>query len=586
MDDSLLAATVSSLQAATVDEVRSTSTNEIDDTSFAATVSSRQAATFSRNKLQEYEAERQGSEREYEVGDGATVSSLQAGTFSRNKLQEYNAECHLYLGSEREHKAVEDKSVQQFEVHVPLPVKPPTPKAPTKQCCSQAPVHSCFGIPDIELEFVEEPPEMVWCEICARILREPQLPTCCGKSHLCIECIQAIQLKGNSHCPFCRKESFQTILSVDLRSIILNLQVWCPQKEEGCPWSGRIEESEKHLDEECPFYLLSCPNECGTAKFQRQYLRQHLDECPEQIIQCPFSKAGCSETVRRRVLRSHVEANLHLHLIQVSEKTIQLPVKYDNLARSLDTSYTAAQEQIDGKIAALRQQLASVQMVVSSLEMKLLDARKEIERLREEQVENSAKILANCDRQELLQPFQYLHEEINPQLQQLVIPCPSSKILPLILTLDKFKERQRVNDKWVSSPFYSHSGGYKMCLTIYPNGKNMSRGSHVSLHIHFMKGEYDHFLRWPFEGHITVLLLNQTGALMQLAAKATCGHYEKIFCLDTQASIHGRVRVTDAIGSYTSGWGYDKFISHEQLGEYLSGDCLRVKIVDVLFFPL
>ena len=581
------------------------------------------------DKLQKYEAERHlysdgGSEWEHEKQFEEAEVSRMSVPFDPDpkpdKLQKYEAERHLYSDQGSEHK--HDKSLREFEeaeVLTPVSFRPDAepdssnlqgyeahhyqgseherlelhiPLLPTQKVrsCSQASTRArttCSNIiPNIEMNFVEEPPEMIWCGICAEVLREPQLPTCCGKSHLCVRCIAAIRSKGNSLCPFCRTESFQTISSMDLQNMILNLQIWCPQKEDGCPWFGKIEESVRHSNEDCSFHLLSCPNECGVSEFQRQYLSQHLDECPEQDVNCPFSKAGCNDTIRRRALCIHMETSLHQHLIQVSEKATQLPVQYDNLVQSVDTSYGVSDEQIDGKITALKQQLANIQLVVSSLEVKLQQAQKEFQCLTEEQQENRARILANYDHQQELQSFQYLHEEIHSQLQQLDVPCAESfKTPPVTFTVDKFRERQRVNDKWVSVPFYSHYGGYKMCLTLYPNGNKRGCGSHVSLYIHFMKGEYDNFLHWPFEGHITVLLLNQTGTLM-LATKAPCGHHERVICLDTQASIPSRVRVTDAVGSYTSGCGCDEFISHELLGEYLGGDCLKVKVVDILFFPL
>lgn len=61
----------------------------------------------------------------------------------------------------------------------------------------------------------------------------------------------------------------------------------------------------------------------------------------------------------------------------------------------------------------------------------------------------------------------------------------------------------------MSPPFYSKM--YKMCLRLYLYGDGMARGTHISLFIVIMKGEFDDILQWPFILPVTLKLLNQTG---------------------------------------------------------------------------
>ncbi|XP_066466982.1 TNF receptor-associated factor 1 [Tiliqua scincoides] len=63
-----------------------------------------------------------------------------------------------------------------------------------------------------------------------------------------------------------------------------------------------------------------------------------------------------------------------------------------------------------------------------------------------------------------------------------------------------------------SPAFYTARYGYKMCLRIFLNGEGTNRGSHVSLFLVLLKGDYDALLQWPFAQKITFMLLDQNGA--------------------------------------------------------------------------
>ena len=62
-----------------------------------------------------------------------------------------------------------------------------------------------------------------------------------------------------------------------------------------------------------------------------------------------------------------------------------------------------------------------------------------------------------------------------------------------------------------SLPFYTHRYGYKMCLRLYPFGDGAGRGTHLSLFIVVMKGDFDEILEWPFKHKVTFQLVNQNG---------------------------------------------------------------------------
>lgn len=60
-----------------------------------------------------------------------------------------------------------------------------------------------------------------------------------------------------------------------------------------------------------------------------------------------------------------------------------------------------------------------------------------------------------------------------------------------------------------SPPFYSNFYGYKLCMRCNLNGVDFSVGTHLSVFIHFMQGEWDDILTWPFRGKIVLSVLDQ-----------------------------------------------------------------------------
>ena len=64
---------------------------------------------------------------------------------------------------------------------------------------------------------------------------------------------------------------------------------------------------------------------------------------------------------------------------------------------------------------------------------------------------------------------------------------------------EKFEEAQQGRKTTLfSSPFYSHRHGYRVCLSICPNGEQRYRGKYLSVFICICRGEYDALLSWPF----------------------------------------------------------------------------------------
>ena len=48
-----------------------------------------------------------------------------------------------------------------------------------------------------------------------------------------------------------------------------------------------------------------------------------------------------------------------------------------------------------------------------------------------------------------------------------------------------------------------------MCLNVIANGLDDGKGTHVSVYACLMRGKFDDTLKWPFQDHVTIAMLNQ-----------------------------------------------------------------------------
>ena len=89
-----------------------------------------------------------------------------------------------------------------------------------------------------------------------------------------------------------------------------------------------------------------------------------------------------------------------------------------------------------------------------------------------------------------------------------------------------------------------------MCLRVYANGRRRVAGTHVGVAIYLMQGEYDDHLTWPFNGDITIQLVNQ---------RRNKGHIERTEHFNENTPNDHKCRVTEDEKNLWV-WGCEKFI--------------------------
>ena len=145
---------------------------------------------------------------------------------------------------------------------------------------------------------------------------------------------------------------------------------------------------------------------------------------------------------------------------------------------------------------------------------------------------------------------------------------------PCTRTLYNYTAYKKTDSAWYSQPFYSSHKGYKLQLRANANGYGSGKGTHLSLFVCLMKGEYDDELSWPFSGSIRVQLMNWSSD----------SHHEEKTIPHHRAPLECQVRVVDGIRA-PGGLGYGQFISHTKVVD-CSNDSIQFINEDKVCFQI
>jgi hypothetical protein len=100
--------------------------------------------------------------------------------------------------------------------------------------------------------------------------------------------------------------------------------------------------------------------------------------------------------------------------------------------------------------------------------------------------------------------------------ERLIILDKTSYNGVLMWRINDFAKRRAdpLTASFYSPAFYtsggiSGSGGYRCCAKIYLNGDGSGKGTHVSIYLVILKGDYDSLMPWPFRQKVTFSLMDQ-----------------------------------------------------------------------------
>ena len=399
------------------------------------------------------------------------------------------------------------------------------------------------------LNFVEELPELFKCGVCRLVLQDPYITECCGKN-ACHSCITKVAEDGGA-CPIpgCGCQNVKINFNRGLRSDILESSVYCQSKEAGCEWVGKLDELTKHLEKECLFVEEECQYHCG-EQIQRQaiehhnkfckrlpikclqcgeiyercYYANHVKACPFTKVECPFHLVGCKSKVANKDLQQHFNESLSEHYIMVvkQNQSVQAQLRSANLTtheqkEKLEQSNTAI-AQFNMEIVEAKGMFSDFKHTLEEAEREYVELQKvhdhlkgQIETVTQHRVATShmfEKDLATLTFESKLRCYGPALLSIDPAdiVSRPVDTQPTTnEYTPRIsFTISNF-EMERKNDAVLCMPpFYSHNGGYKMCLVVYCNGYGDVQGNCLTVLISLLKGKYDDYLEWPLNCTVTI----------------------------------------------------------------------------------
>lgn len=329
-----------------------------------------------------------------------------------------------------------------------------------------------------DIEFVNPvPPELeVSCSICLDVLKEPQLTQCCGH-HFCLSCLVKVQ-KDNKPCPLCKESNVKGVLNKGLQRTINGLKIYCPMKSRGCSWQGEVRGLPDHLQKgsregECIYVAVFCANGCR-QKIERNVLKKHENEdCPKRPTFDPI------EVTRR--------------LQELIEDNEELQTTVDRLKKVNDTN----EKQITHLITQMKTCFAEITLL-----------KQQMFAVADDDKDRLSKLMKKTDDVPLVVPELPTPDTKVPKYSNPSMPLPQ-RVVPYEFEYNNYERRCQHPELWFCRPFYTHMGGYKMCVRVAPQGLGHGERTHVSVHSYLMKGEYDDMQVWPFRGAITIQLLNQ-----------------------------------------------------------------------------
>ena len=408
-----------------------------------------------------------------------------------------------------------------------------------------------------KLVFFEEPSEKYFCPVTFKLLLDPvQTNFCCGHR---LSRAAAEQIQGKGHpCPICKKTPLRTTNDLSFKREVRQLRVRCSNKSAGCEWVGELGELHNHLkpgsvEGPCHFVDVECPLQCG-RRVKRCHLKAHRsNECAKRPVACPYCDY---KSTHEKVVNDHWPKCQHYPEVCPNNCSSVHVIERRFLKFHL-------QEECPSEIIPCKFAFAGCQAAVERQSMQY-----HLEESKDQHLEMTA---MKCETNET---------EINNL--KLVIAKMSPKPIfsqPPDITMTDFEGLKQDGEHWYSPPFYTHIGGYKLCLKITANGWASGKGTHVGVAVYMMKGEFDSHLKWPFKGEITVELVNQ---------KEGGEKYERKPITHTSSDRCDKVfqRVTEGDSAET-GWGTPQFISHSNLykpeegKEYLVNDTLIFRVTNV-----
>ena len=229
----------------------------------------------------------------------------------------------------------------------------------------------------------------------------------------------------------------------------------------------------------------------------------------------------------------------------------------------------------------LQKALEEAQLEFKELEQRRNRALAELQQQISEQEASICAVKEECDQLVLTSKVKcygpalpYIHPvDILPR--PLDCPVTIEEHVPRVsFMIPRFQEERKNDTCLCLPPFYSHRGGYKMCLFVYCNGISGVKGEFISVYVRVFSGKYDKMLDWPLHCKVEIEI--------QSARKSTA-NVRKTIEVKSRCPVPGEKFNSHTLGSCPYALSQREGIGYEPLSSYLKDGCLTIAVVRVAF---
>ncbi|XP_022668811.1 TNF receptor-associated factor 4-like isoform X2 [Varroa destructor] len=320
----------------------------------------------------------------------------------------------------------------------------------------------------------------------------------------------------------------------------------------------------------CPYEPVYCESKCG-MRIPRKLASEHLRaECVNRLTACPF----CGYDFVFDTLKKHIPACPrfvadHVHKQQQQQQQQQQLQHVEAVPVTHITSKTTRDLHLNnnnhtnGKLPLLNPMLPCV---FKDIGCKFKGSAPALD----QHLESSSRshLALTC---QIVSRQQAQISALRSALHNVTLNTTGTMLWKVTDFYAKLGDaRAKEGYEVCSPPFMTSAHGYKLQASLFLNGNGSGEGSHLSVYIKILPGEFDSLLRWPFSLTVSFTLIDQP-----LNPDKACHIIESFVPDPTWKNFQRPSKEPDALG-----FGFPRFVSHEMLKKchYLRDGTLFIRV--------